>query len=79
MKRQQKIQETIYLFLMQKLQEKTLANSPDEQAGRVVDATYSSAKPVYPKRWIVLAIAFMAACILSLIAIYLKVSVFTKK
>lgn len=79
MKRQQKLKETIYLFLMQKLQENTLVNSPDEQAGRVVDTAYCSAKPVYPKKLIVLAIAFVVACILSLLAIYLKVSVFTKK
>ncbi|RGN37273.1 GumC family protein [Bacteroides oleiciplenus] len=79
MKRQQKIKETIYLFLMQKLQEKSLVNSPDEQAGRVVDAAYCSAKPVFPKKLIVLAIAFVAACILSLIAIYMKVFVFTKR
>lgn len=79
MKRQQKIKETIYLFLMQKLQEKSLINSPDEQAGRIVDAAYCSAKPVFPKKQIVLAIAFVAACILSLIAIYLRVFIFSKK
>lgn len=79
MKRQQKIKETIYLFLMQKLQEKSLVNSPDEQAGRIVDAAYCSAKPVYPKKLIILAIAFVAACILSLAAIYLKVFIFTKR
>ena len=79
MKRQQKIKETIYLFLMQKLQEKSLINSPDEQAGRIVDAAYCSAKPVFPKKLIVLAIAFIIACILSLISIYLKVFVFTKR
>lgn len=79
MKRQQKIKETIYLFLMQKLQEKSLINSPDEQAGRIVDAAYCSAKPVFPKKMIVLAIAFVAACILSLIAIYLRVFIFPKK
>lgn len=79
MKRQQKIKETIYLFLMQKLQEKELANSPEEQAGRVVDAAYCSAKPVYPKKLVVLAIAFAITCILSLIVISLKVFVFTKE
>lgn len=79
MKRQQKIKETIYLFLMQKLQEKSLVNSPDEQVGRVVDAAYCSAKPVFPKKLIVLAIAFVTTCILSLIAIYMKVFVFTKR
>ena len=78
MKRQQKIKETVYLFLMQKLQEKELVNSPDEQAGRVVDAAYSSAKPVYPRKVFVLAIALAATFILSLIIISFRVFVFTK-
>jgi uncharacterized protein involved in exopolysaccharide biosynthesis len=78
MKRQQKIKETIYLFLMQKLQEKELVTSPDEQAGRVVDAAYCSAKPIYPKKMIVLSVAFVIACIISLIAISLRVFIFTK-
>ena len=78
MKRQQKIKETVYLFLMQKLQEKELVNSPDEQAGRVIDAAYSSAKPVYPRKVFVLAIALAATFILSLIIISFRVFVFTK-
>ena len=78
MKRQQKIKESVYLFLMQKLQEKELVNSPDEQAGRVVDAAYSSAKPVYPRKVFVLAIALAATFILSLIIISFRVFVFTK-
>ncbi|MDR0895076.1 MAG: hypothetical protein LBN06_07235 [Prevotellaceae bacterium] len=74
MTRQQKIKETIYLFLMQKLQEKELINSPDEQAARVVDAAYSSAKAVYPVKLIVLAIALIAACMISLALCYVKYS-----
>lgn len=79
MKRQQKIKETVYLFLMQKLQEKELVNSPDEQMGRVVDEAYASLKPVYPKKIIILSIAFLAACILSLACISLRIFVFTKQ
>jgi tyrosine-protein kinase Etk/Wzc len=78
MKRQQKIKESVYLFLMQKLQEKELVNSPDEQAGRGVDAAYSSAKPVYPRKVFVLAIALAATFILSLIIISFRVFVSTK-
>lgn len=77
MKRQQKIKETVYLFLMQKLQEKELVNSPDEQAGRVVDRAYSSGKSIYPKKLVVLSIALLIACIISLIAINLRI--FIKK
>ena len=79
MKRQQRIKETVYLFLMQKLQEEELVNSPDEQAGRVVDAAYSSAKPVYPRKLVVLTVALTASFILSLIAISLRVFVFRPK
>lgn len=78
MKRQQRIKETVYLFLMQKLQEKELVNSPDEQAGRVVDAAYSSAKPVYPRKVFVLVIALAATFILSLIVISFQVFAFYK-
>lgn len=73
MLRQQKLKESIYLFLMQKLQEKELTNSPDELAGRIVDKAYSTYKPVFPKSSVVLAIAFLLACILSLIVISLKI------
>lgn len=79
MKRQQKIKETVYLFLMQKLQEKELVNSPDEQTGRVIDVAYCSAKPIYPKKLVILAIAFAITCFLSLFTISLKLFVFTKK
>ena len=72
-KRQQGIKELIFLFLMQKLQERELENSPDELAGRVVDEAYVSFKAVYPKKIIVLAVAFIVACILSLVAINIKI------
>ena len=65
MKRQQKLKETMYLFLMQKLQENILVSSPDEQAARVIDAAYCSAKPVFPKKSITLLVAMLVAFILS--------------
>ncbi len=79
MKRQQRIKETMYLFLMQKIQEKELINSPDELAGRVIDQAYGSYKPVFPKKSIVLIIAFIVACALSLIVISAKVFVFNRR
>ena len=72
MKRQQRIKESIYLFLMQKLQEKELVNSPEDMAGRIIDKAYSSYKHVFPKGTIVLIIAFFIACTLSLIGILIK-------
>ena len=79
MKRQQRIKESIYLFLMQKLQEQELANSPDELAGRIVDKAYSSYKHVFPKGKIILIIAFAVACMLSLAIIGVKLFMFNKK
>ncbi len=79
MKRQQKIKETIYLFLMQKLQEKELVKSPDKLAGRVIDKAYASAKPVFPKTSIVLGVAFLLACMLSLVVIVMRISALNKK
>lgn len=79
MKRQQKIKETIYLFLMQKLQEKELVNSPDERAARIVDKAYASYKHVFPRASIILIIAFVLSVMLSLIVISLKIFAFNKK
>lgn len=70
MKRQQKLKEKVYLFLMQKLQESELANSPDEQSARVLDPAFVSAKPISPRKVVVLGIAFVVACVLSVIAVY---------
>ena len=78
MKRQQRIKETMYLFLMQKLQEKELVNSPDEFAGRTIDKAYASYKHTYPKSSIVLIVAFILACIISLTVISIKVFTFEK-
>ena len=65
LKRQQKIKESIYLFLMQKLQEKELSNAPDECAARIIDTAYFSSKPVFPKKSIVLVVALIIACVIS--------------
>jgi uncharacterized protein involved in exopolysaccharide biosynthesis len=72
LKRQQKIKESVYLFLMQKLQEKEIANSPDEMAARVVDPAYSSYRHVFPRTSIILAIALLIAVIVSLVVISLN-------
>lgn len=79
MKRQQKMKETMYLFLMQKLQENELINSPDEFAGRIIDNAYASYKHAFPKGSIVLIVAFIIACVLSLTVISIKVFAFEKE
>ena len=72
MKRAQKVKETLYLFLLQKIQEKEISNAPDEMASRIVDHAYCSFKPVFPKKIIVFAVAFLASIILSIIIISIR-------
>lgn len=79
LKRQQKVKEAMFLFLMQKLQEKELANAPDELKGRIIDYAYASAKVIYPRKIIVLLVAFFVACILSVIVISIKLHIMEKK
>lgn len=77
MKRQQRIKETMYLFNA-KITRKELVNSPDEFAGRIIDKAYASYKHTYPKSSIVLIVAFILACIISLTVISIKVFTFEK-
>lgn len=72
MKRQQKIKETMYLFLMQRLQENILVSSPDEQAARIIDPAYCSSKAVYPRKSITLLVALLVAFILSVTVISVR-------
>ena len=72
MKRAQKVKETLYLFLLQKIQEKEISNAPDEMASRIVDHAYCSFKPVFPKKIIVFAVAFIVSIILSIIIISIR-------
>lgn len=72
LKRQQKIKEAMFLFLMQKLQEKEITNSPDEQAARIIDSAFQSAKPEFPKKIVVLLVAFVVACMGSFVTIYFR-------
>lgn len=72
MKRAQKVKETLYLFLLQKLEEKEISNAPDEMASRIVDHAYCSFKPVFPKKIIVFAVAFLVSIILSIMIISIR-------
>jgi len=78
LKRLQKVKESLYLFLLQKLEEKEIANSPDEMAAHIVDKAYSSFKPVFPKKIIVLPVALIASIILSIIVISIKIFIIKK-
>ncbi len=78
LKRLQKVKESLYLFLLQKLEEKEIANSPDEMASHTIDQAYASLKPVYPKKIIVLSIAFISSIILFIIVISIRIFVIKK-
>lgn len=78
LERQQKIKQSMYLFLLQKIQEKEIANSPDEMASRVLDSAYASWKPMYPKKIIVLLIAFILSFVLTIIVVTIKSIIMNK-
>ena len=69
LKRRQKISESLYLFLMEQYQEKILTGTPEEESGRVLDEAYSSYKPVFPRKSIVLVVAVILAFMISFIIV----------
>lgn len=69
MKRRQKISESLYLFLMEQYQEKLLAGTPEEESGRVLDEAYSSYKPSFPRKSVVLIVAAILAFLISFVIV----------
>lgn len=57
--RQQKVKEELYLYLLQKREENELAVEVVEPNSRIVDAAFGSPLPVYPKSFMILAVAIL--------------------
>ncbi len=57
--RQQKIKESLYLYLLNKREENALAQSMVDNNARMIDTAISSGSPIYPNRNRMLLLAFL--------------------
>jgi len=71
-KRQQGVKEGLFLFLLQKKEEKFLNMSVVEPIAKMIDTVNSDGVPVSPKKIIILLIAFMIGLILPVIGIKIR-------
>jgi len=71
-KRQQGVKEGLFLFLLQKKEEKFLNMSVVEPIAKMIDTVNSDGVPVSPKKIIILLIAFMIGLMLPVIGIRIR-------
>ena len=76
--RQQKVKESLYLFLLQKREENELSQAFTAYNTRVVNPPMGSLKPTSPKTKQILAIAFLLGLAIPLVLLYLKEMINTK-
>ncbi len=76
--RQQKIKESLYLFLLQKREENELSQAFTAYNTRVIEMPNGSDNPIAPVKGRTLAIAFIVGLMLPIGIIYLRESTYTK-
>jgi tyrosine-protein kinase Etk/Wzc len=69
--RQQKIKETLYLYLLQKREETAISLAVTSPISKIVDAAFSSGSPVSPKRNIIYLIAIALGLFIPLSVIFI--------
>ena len=70
-KRQQETKSEIYLFLLQKMEETQLTLAASTPKAKIIDKAYSLAKPVAPKKMIVLGGCLAFGLMISFLIVYL--------
>lgn len=76
--RQQKVKESLYLFLLQKREENELSQKFTADNVRVITPPMGSLKPVKPRKVLILSVAFVIGLLVPLTWIYLSVTSDTK-
>jgi capsular exopolysaccharide family len=69
--RQQKVKESLYLFLLQKREENELGQKFTADNLRIISPPMGSLNPVSPKKMMILAIAFVFAMVVPMVILYL--------
>ena len=76
--RQQKVKESLYLFLLQKREENELSQTFTANSTRVITPPQGSFKPISPKKALILGVLFIVGLALPAFVIYLRESSNTK-
>ena len=71
-KRQQGVKEGLFLFLLQKKEEKFLNMSVVEPIAKLIDNVHGSGGPVSPKKSLILLLSFVAGLIIPIIGIKIR-------
>ncbi|MBB3187542.1 GumC family protein [Microbacter margulisiae] len=70
-KRQQEIKQNLYLFLLQKREENALSLAAAVTSTKIVDPAFVSPFPIFPKKKVILIVAFLLAIFLTIAYLYI--------